>query len=239
MMKHIERHIATILFLLLTQFSYGWAQNDNPQHLVETAGDSTGMVFTADSLASRPLPLAGQVAQDALDVCPPLALSLGNPWGLGGYGLGGLSPYTGAFDGATWRLHEGFNAQFGLSVSAGIGRHAMKGVGFGQNAAFAYVTRLTPKLSIAAGLFATNLDWGSWRRTDVGIGGVAAYEVNDKVNLYVYGQKSFMPQAHDFKFRRDPFPLFLEQQRDRIGAAAEFKIGQNTMIGVSVERSSY
>lgn len=167
----------------------------------------------------------------------PMGIAL--PYGLGGYGLGGLSPLSSDIDGSAWRLHEGFNAQFGLSLSAGLGKHAMKGVGFGQNAAFAYVAPITPKLWVAAGIFASNLDWGSWRRTDVGIGGMMAYDVSERVNLYVYGSKSFVPRAGDFSFRHDPFPIFLEQPRERIGAAAEFKVGNNAMIGVSVEHRRY
>ena len=41
---------------------------------------------------------------------------------MGGYGLGGYAPYVGGDFG--WRLHEGFNAQFGMSLTAGLGKHA-------------------------------------------------------------------------------------------------------------------
>ena len=58
-----------------------------------------------------------------------------------------------------WRLHEGFNAQFGMSLTAGLGKHAPRGVGFGQSAAFAYVWPLSKKLSFAAGITATNFNW--------------------------------------------------------------------------------
>lgn len=187
-----------------------------------------------DSLMRDSLSLAGKAANE-----------LSMPWNtpvvnMGGYGLGSYGyPYTGADFG--WRLHEGFNAQFGMSVSAGLGKHAPKGVGFGQTAAFAYVHPLTNKLSIAAGIMATNFKWGAWQRTDVGIGGVLAYQVNDNINVYLYGQKNFLPNNNNFfgRFRTDPFPCFFDQPNSRIGAAAEFKVGKNTMIGVSVERRSY
>ena len=170
----------------------------------------------------------------------PAEPSLGSlPLEVGAYGLGGLQPFSCNPYDYSWRLHEGFNAQMGMSLSVGMGKHAPKGVGFGQNAAFAYVLPVTPKLTLAAGVFASNMDWGTWRRTNVGIGAMAAYTVNDRINLYAYASKSFLPRGNDFRFRRDPFPLFLEQQKDRIGAAAEFKIGQNAMIGISVEYSSY
>ncbi len=183
-----------------------------------------------DSLLRDSLSLAGQKANE-----------LSMPWNttvnsLGGYGLNGYD-----YNDFGWRLHEGFNAQFGMSVSAGLGKHAPKGVGFGQTAAFAYVHPITNKLSFAVGLTATNFKWGGWQRTDVGIGGVLAYKVNDNINLYAYGQKSFMPRDRSLfgRFRSDPFPFYFAQPDSRIGAAAEFKIGNNAMIGISVERREY
>lgn len=187
-----------------------------------------------DSLMADTIPLAAQVANNRLN------LRWNNPnFTLGAYGLGGWGGAY-AMDNFGWRLHEGFNAQFGLSLSAGLGKNAPRGVGFGQTAAFAYVAPITKKLSVAAGLFATNYDWGSWRSTTVGLGGVLAYQVNDKISLYAYGQKTFLPQKSLFsEFRRNPFPSFFDQPRDVIGAAAEFKIGENAMIGISVERRTY
>ena len=234
----------TIFMALLAAFFLqalpGWSQNERTHTevvaLPETAAN--------DSAAREALSPAGELMQQTVDEswASPIVPSIPAytaPYGLGGYGLGGFSPYASYIDGTAWRLHDGFNAQFGMNLSVGLGKHAPKGVEFGQQAAFAYVVPITPKLSIAAGIYASNMDWGAWRRTDVGIGGTVAYQVNDRINLYAYGTKSFVPRANDFKFRRDPFPLYLEQQRDRIGAAAEFKIGQNAMIGISVEHSSY
>lgn len=195
--------------------------------------DDAFMHDAADSLSADSVPLAGVVAGEA-----------GILWNapvvdIGGFGLGGYDPYYGDF-GSSWRLHEGFNAQFGLSLSAAFGKNAPRGVGFGQNAAFAYVCPLGKKFSVAAGVFAANMDWGSWRRTDVGIGGVLAYQVNDRISLYAYGSKSFLPRQSLWGFgRRDPFPLFLDRVRDRLGVAAEFKVGNDVMIGVSVERRTY
>lgn len=227
-----------LLLCLLAGFTsslVAQTENDNSsQHRVWN--DAFMQQHRADSLAPdslrAPLPVAGEITAEL-------------PWNmpvpsLGAYGMGGYSAL--ADNDWSWRLHEGFNAQFGLSVGAGLGKHAPKGVGFGQTAAFAYLKPVTPRLSVAAGVFATNFDWGSWRRTDVGIGGVVAYKVNDNINLYAYGQKTFLPRQTDLwgrQVRRDPFPVFLDVPRDRIGAAAEFKIGQNAMIGVSVEHRSY
>lgn len=161
------------------------------------------------------------------------------PVELGGYGFDGCAPFASGVYGSGWRLHKGLNAQFSLSVSAGLGKHAPKGVGFGQSAAFAYVLPLNSRFSLAAGVYAANMNWGSWQQTDVGFAGVLAFKVNENINLYAYGSKTFMPRQNPFAFRHDPFPLFYDQPRDRIGAAAEFKIGKNAVIGVSVEHRSY
>ncbi len=190
------------------------------------------MQVQQDSLDSDSLSLAGKVANSRL----PL------PWNvpvlsMGAYGLGGILPN--GYD-PSWRLHEGFNAQFGLSLTAGLGKHAPKGVGFGQSAAFAYVVPLSKRLSVAAGITATNFDWGMWRMTNVGVGGVLAYQLSDRINLYAFGQKSFLPRATTFQQQRKlHFPVFFDQPTSSFGAAAEFKIGNNAMIGVSVERREY
>lgn len=196
------------------------------------AADST--VLQAENTSARAESLAA-----------PADSTLSLPWvtpalTLGGYGIGGYTPWGDWAGGSSWRLHEGFNAQLGLSVTAGLGKHAPRGVGFGQTAAFAYVAPLTAKLSVAAGVFATNMDWGSWRRTDVGFGGLLAYRLNERISLYAFGSKTFLPEQTTWNFqRRDPFPMFLDQPRDRLGVGAEFKVGENAMIGVSVERRTY
>ena len=120
-----------------------------------------------------------------------------------------VPPFASGVYGSGWRLHKGLNAQFSLSVSAGLGKHAPKGVGFGQSAAFAYVLPLNSRFSIAAGIYAANMNWGSWRQTDVGFAGVLAYRVNENINLYAYGSKTFMPRNNPFAFRHDPFPRVL------------------------------
>lgn len=225
------RHTVLIVLLSLLAAPALFAQTDE---VAATHRVSVDEAVLNDTCFDRPLPLAGEVVNRALD-CPYAMPALS----IGGYGLGGFSPYGSPTLDSSWRLHEGFNAQFGLSMSTGLSKHSPRGVGFGQAAAFAYVVPITSKLSVAAGIYANNWDWGSWHRTDVGIAGVVAYEVNERISLYAYGSKSFLPRLSNQTFRRDPFPAFLEHQRDRIGAAAEFKIGQNAMIGISVEHSSY
>lgn len=228
----MTKRILLIIGLLIGLLQSAEAQSTDPtQHRQwNDAFIEQQRAIYRDSLLRDSLSLAGQKANE-----------LSMPWNttvnsLGGYGLNGYD-----YNDFGWRLHEGFNAQFGMSVSAGLGKHAPKGVGFGQTAAFAYVHPITNKLSFAVGLTATNFKWGGWQRTDVGIGGVLAYKVNDNINLYAYGQKSFMPRDRSLfgRFRSDPFPFYFAQPDSRIGAAAEFKIGNNAMIGISVERREY
>lgn len=184
--------------------------------------------------------------QEADSASLGLSLPWNAPFGFGAYGFDAPFEGFGVAPGAGWRLHEGLNARFSLGVSAAFGRHAPRGVGFGQTAAFAYVLPVASRLSVAAGIYTSNMDWGSWHRTDVGIAGMLAWQVSDRVNLYAYGAKSFASRATPFARRCDPFARLLapcggywNRPADRIGAAAEFKIGNNAMIGVSVERCSY
>ena len=53
------------------------------------------------------------------------------------------------------------------------------------------------------------------------------------------GVVSFLPKEKDLRFRHNVFPLYWGEPKERVGAAAEFKLGTNGMIGVSVEHRSY
>ena len=173
----------------------------------------------ADTLQAAPPVSADEAAWDDVPLTAPMydIASPALPGPLGG-----------------WRLHQGFNAQLGLSVTAGIGKGAPRGVGFGQTAAFAYVFPLSKKVSIAAGIYAHNMDWGAYRSTDVGLAGTLAYRPSERVSLYLYGAKSFMPRGDRGRYGYFGEPWY-DNFKDRIGAAAEFKIGENASIGVSVE----
>lgn len=177
----------------------------------------------------------GDLAVDSLPTNVPLPLP--RPvFSLAAPGFDGCSPWFRGTYGPSWYLHEGFNAQLGMSISAGLGKHAPSGVGFGQSAAFAYALPLNKRFSLAAGVYAQNMDWGAFHNTDVGFSAVLGYKVNDAISLYAYGTKSFKPK-NDFR-NVGYFPLYMDYVRDRIGAMAEFKIGENAAIQISVERSS-
>lgn len=185
----------------------------------------------ADSLVRDEVLLSPDTLSSALSlpVPPPF-------FGMAAPGFDGCSPWFMGTYGSQWDLHEGFNAQMGMSVSAGFGKNAPSGVGFGQTANLAYALPLGKRFSFAGGLYVQNMDWGNWHHTDAGFSAVLGFKVNDKVSLYAYGTKSIMPSS-----RRQPygyFPFFAEDFRDRIGAMAEFKIGERAKIQISVERAS-
>lgn len=129
----------------------------------------------------------------------------------------------------SWELHKGFNASFGMNVSVGLGKNSLHGVGFGQDAAFLYAVPLNNRLSVAGGVYATNMNWGNYQYKNVGIAGIAAYKLTDKVTLYGYGNKSIMPKK---RFPTYPLPNFTP---DKFGGMVNFKVGESASISVGVE----
>lgn len=152
-------------------------------------------------------------------------------------GFDGCQPWLYGSYAHSWALHEGFNAQLSMSLTAGWGKGAPKGVGFGQSAAFAYALPIGKKWSFAAGVYAQHLDWGAWQNTDAGIAAALGYHVNERISLYAYATKSFMPSETTRGMFGLP-PYYDWTLRDRIGAMAEFKIGENAAVQVSIEHSS-
>ena len=69
--------------------------------------------------------------------------------------------------------------------------------------------------------------------------GIVGYRLSEAVSLYAYGSKSFLPTDRRFRFRQPLAPTYLFEPKERIGAAAEFKLGENAVIGVSVEHNKY
>ena len=155
------------------------------------------------------------------------------------YGLYGYGPYHDGSLATNWQLHQGFNVQFSMNMTCGFGKNRIKGVGFGQTAAFAYVQPITSKFSIATGLYASNFDWGPWHTTDVGISGILAYQVTDRLSVYAFGSKSFIPRQNNFNGNGLAMPAYWMRPDNRFGAAAEFKFSEHFKMGVSVERVGY
>lgn len=185
--------------------------------------------LAADSLTRQTAPVSPLPRLPLSPYAAPMLPT--SPWGYAWLpDAWGLSP---------WPLHEGMNAQFGMSLSVGLGKHAPKGVGFGQSAALAYVLPLNNRWSLAAGVYARNMDWGGWHTTDGGVTGIIGYQLSEVVSLYAYGSKSFLPTDRSFRFRHALTPTYLFEPKERLGAAAEFKLGEKAVIGVSVEHNKY
>lgn len=185
--------------------------------------------LAADSLTRQTAPVSPLPRLPLSPYAAPMLPT--SPWGYAWLpDAWGLSP---------WPLHEGMNAQFGMSLSVGLGKHAPKGVGFGQSAALAYVLPLNNRWSLAAGVYARNMDWGGWHTTDGGVTGIIGYRLSEVVSLYAYGSKSFLPTDRSFRFRHALAPTYLFEPKERLGAAAEFKLGEKAVIGVSVEHNKY
>ena len=155
------------------------------------------------------------------------------------YGIHGYGPYYDGSAGTNWQLHEGFNAQFAMGMTCGFGSNRVKGVGFGQSAAFAYVMPVTSKFHIATGIYASNFDWGPWHTTDVGISGVLAYQLTDRWSVFAFGSKSFIPKQDTFRANSLSVPLYWTRPSSRFGAAAEYKFSEHFKMGFSVERIEY
>lgn len=145
--------------------------------------------------------------------------------------LYGITPFHCGY--ATWQLHEGLNASFGMNVTFSPSRYAPSGVGFGQDAAFFYARPLTKRFSMAAGLYASNMNWGGMNYRNIGFAAIAGFQVNERISLYAYGTKSFMPKRSPFYY---PLPNF---DPDRIGGMVNFKLGESSSFSIGVEGLRY
>lgn len=229
-----------LLFFLLLSISVLpiQAQTENPMQQDISRSE---VALPVDSMRAA----SSQSVQESSQLLTDDSLTLSLPWQNtflpGGFGFDGVGDYPYSAWGSSWRLHKGFNAQFSLSMTAGLGKRAPRGVGFGQTAAFAYLLPLNARWAIGAGIHAQNFDWGRWHTTDVGLSAMAVYRATDRINLYGYAATSFLPRQETLLRSRwrEPFPFGVDRPQTRIGAAAEFKVGENAVIGVSVEHRSY
>lgn len=184
--------------------------------------EQSGTMEAEKEHAASPEPLS---SKDSLSV--PLASPVSFANQLRPFGMYGITPFDYNF--ATWELHKGFNASIGLNVTFSPSKWAPSGVGFGQDFAFMYAVPVSDRLSIAAGLYATNMDWGFLRYRNVGFAGVAAYRLTDKISIYAYGNESFMPNRPAYWY---PLPNYTP---DRIGGMVNFKLGESSSISIGVE----
>lgn len=236
--KPLKMQMCRLLGLFIICCCGGWSTSYAQSEVREGVSVSPDSLATlSDSLDTTQHLLLPVASTPTWDVCAPAAFT---PFDMAAPGFSGCHPLAGCYDTSWWRLHQGLNASLSMSVTAAFGRGAPRGVGFGQSAAFAYALPLTQKLSLAAGIYAHNMDWGRWHHTDVGVSAALCYKATDRVNVYGYVTRRFMPRPGGVRFSLAPtavpsHPYFPLPFTTRIGGMAEFKIGENAMIQVGVE----
>lgn len=163
----------------------------------------------------------------------------------------GFSPFS-------WPLHQGFNAQLSMNVTTAFGKGAPSGVGFGQSIALAYATPVSKKVNVAVGVHAQNMDWGAYHHNNVGVSAAVTYRPNENVYVTGYVVKNFGPRrvrpiytpcASLYPLRPaslafgpqrfSPHPYLYDDFSTRIGASADFKIGEHSYIHVSFEHCQW
>lgn len=204
-----------LIFLFILLPVYGVAQN-NESESISIKQDS------AYNIKQELIPVSNT---DSLST--PLVALIMQAGMYPSFSMYGISPFSYSY--ANWELHKGFNASLGMHVTFSPSKYAPSGVGFGQDAAFMYAVPINNRFSVAAGLYATNMDWGFINYKNVGIAGVAAFKLNDRITLYGYGNKSLMPQRSPLYY---PLPNF---SPDKLGGMINFKIGESSSISFGVE----
>lgn len=204
-----------LIFLFILLPVYGVAQN-NESESISIKQDS------AYNIKQELMPVSNT---DSLST--PLVAPIMQAGMYPSFSMYGISPFSYSY--ANWELHKGFNASLGMHVTFSPSKYAPSGVGFGQDAAFMYAVPINNRFSVAAGLYATNMDWGFINYKNVGITGVAAFKLNDRITLYGYGNKSLMPQRSPLYY---PLPNF---SPDKLGGMINFKIGESSSISFGVE----
>lgn len=204
-----------LIILLISLPLYGVAQN-NESETISVKQDS------AYNIKQKQIPISNT---DSLST--PLVAPIMQAGMYPSFSMYGISPFSYSY--ANWELHKGFNASLGMHVTFSPSKYAPSGVGFGQDAAFMYAVPINNRFSVAAGLYATNMDWGFINYKNVGIAGVAAFKLNDRITLYGYGNKSLMPQRSPLYY---PLPNF---SPDKLGGMINFKISESSSISFGVE----
>jgi hypothetical protein len=145
-----------------------------------------------------------------------------------------------------------------MNVTSAFGKGAPSGVGFGQSIALAYAAPVSKKVNVAVGVHAQNMDWGAYHHNNVGVSAAVTYRPNDNVNVTGYVVKNFGPRRVRPTYtpcaslyplrpaslafgpqRFSPHPYLYDDFSTRIGASADFKIGEHSYIHVSFEHCQW
>ncbi|WP_300726336.1 hypothetical protein [uncultured Bacteroides sp.] len=194
--------------------------------LASTAKGQTeqASIIRTDSITSFQEPVP--VSSDST-LSEPLVAPIPQSGYIHPFGMYGITPFDYGY--ATWELHKGLNASIGLNITYSPSKYAPSGVGFGQDAAFMYAAPISNRLSVAFGVYASNLNWGFIDYRNVGVAAVAAYRLTDRISIYAYGNKSLTRDLPPYAY---PIPNFCG---DRFGGMVNFKLGETGSISIGVE----
>lgn len=146
-------------------------------------------------------------------------------------------PYfgMGSYMWPTWNLHSGLNVSLGASVFTTFGSgNTWSGAGFAENASLMYAAPIGKRLSLAIGGYIRNASWAHDSYRSAGLTALLNYQATDRLNIYMYGQKSLIGDKHM------PLPLYdVADMADRIGVGAEYKVTPAFSIGISVDYTHY
>ena len=227
-MKRFYIIISTLLLLSLPAMSQevgGSAVVNRPTVDARVVADTTAAIIHSEPIADV-MPAEATGETDGADFNLPAMDYRGH--------IMPLSSHTYYYAGwYPWFLHKGLNLSLSASVFAGFGKNAYHGVGFSESISAMYATQLTPRLSLAAGGYFTNVNWAHSNFHDAGLSAVLSYRFNDHWEAFAYAQKSLVD-------KRRPLPLYdISNIGDRIGIGAAYHFSPSFMISVSVEKRDY
>ena len=141
------------------------------------------------------------MAKDTLSVplpAPVLQHYLYSP-----FDMYGITPFNYGY--ATWELHKGFNASIGMSVTFSPSKYAPFRSGFRSGCRILVRRTVEQAFQRSRRIVCQQLQLGGINYRNVGITGIAAFKINERISLYAYGNKSLMPKRSPYYY---PMPNF-------------------------------
>lgn len=214
----------TIISLLLTFcVTYIMAQNENATSTLdvqETVSPNIQPIVNLKTEVLDSLHLPELTSHGQMPIMHPLYYT--SYWGSWG----------------TWGLHKGINVSLDASVFASFGKNAYHHAGFAQSVSAMYAIPVTGKLSLAAGGFFNNVNWGRFNSRNAGVSAILGYQFDEHWEGYLYAHKQLLTNMP-----RMPYPMYdlmydHAELRDRIGAAIKYNFSPSFSVQVSFERNS-
>ena len=149
---------------------------------------------------------------------------------------GPIGPYT---YGRGW--HKGLNVDLSLSVMTQFGKNRLHGAGFGQRLNATYLTPLTNKLWLAAGVTINQILWSGDSYRQGAIHAVLGYKFNEHWEAYAWVQKQVASNIGRGLYypRMGYYPALIGQDiygyGDRIGGAVKYNVNSNFSLQISIE----